>query len=85
MSALTIQSVSLPDAGRSDLVEQTLGDGSDAEQSKQWILARVQIEKPDSRSVLTLQILALKQLHELAFAEMQRLERLRAESPEYRG
>ena len=80
MSAVTIRSLSLPDAGQSGLVELTLGDSSDAEQSKQWIMARVSVETPSTRSVLTLQILALKQLHEIAFAEMQRLERKRSDS-----
>lgn len=76
----TVKSVSLPDAGQSGLVELVLSDGPDAEQSRQWISARVEVETPNNRSLLTLQILALTRLHETIFAEKKRLEHLRFES-----
>jgi hypothetical protein len=57
-------------------VQIFLGDGPDAEQSSQWISARVAVETPPLRTFALLQLNSLTSMQNLIAAEISRLREI---------
>ncbi len=77
--AAKIRSMSVlgSEAGRSvGYVEIALGDFEDAEQSTEWITARMRLDEPTTHSLALLQIAAVRKARDLLTDESDRLSNL---------
>jgi hypothetical protein len=54
-------------------VDLFVGDGDDAETSKEWISARVKVDEPNTKSLALLQIAAVAKARDLLDEETKRL------------
>ncbi len=77
--AVEIRSMTTPGSAAGSpvgYVEIMMGDGPDAERSKEWISARVKLDDTSAKSLALLQIAAVRKVRDLLTDESERLSNL---------